>query len=485
MNNRQAVRLRRQPKRQLPLLALISTVFLGVGAISATLSTQSGSNAAGNNQPESPIAQDSQLPPNDVRTPANSAPENAGNTSNVPTSSSREPADTSGTIQATIPAALPSSPSTVSPAYQTSVDRFLDRLNTLGFPRHQQGAIFVSLEGLELAGHQQDLTLPAASITKLATSLAALEHWGPEHRFTTQIYTTGEVRDRVLYGDLIVMGGGDPYFVWEDSFAIASQIARMGIRHITGDLKVVGPFHMNYRSDRDRSAELLRWGMHQSLWPQAARTQFVKWTARNPLAPIPNLSFSGDIIAAPSFASGSLPEDASLLVEHESAPLTTILKVLNSYSNNAMASILAEQMGGVSAVSATVAPLVPSGDMQMETASGLGRGNQFSSRAVVELLTALDERATSAGLQLEDWLPVVGDDPGTLEERTAPPGTTAKSGTLNSVATLAGILPDRTYFVLLNQGWDLVTIRDLQDQLLREVLQVSVDPDSPQLNASH
>lgn len=172
-------------------------------------------------------------------------------------------------------------------------------------------------------------------------------------------------------------------------------------------------------------------------------------------------------------------------MEHESAPLTTILKVLNSYSNNAMASILAKQMGGVSAVSATVAPLVPSGDMQMETASGLGRGNQFSSRAVVELLTALDERATSAGLQLEDWLPVVGDDPGTLEERTAPPGTTAKSGTLNSVATLAGILPDRTYFVLLNQGWDLVTIRDLQDQLLREVLQVSVDPDSPQLNASH
>ncbi|MGK7912959.1 MAG: D-alanyl-D-alanine carboxypeptidase [Synechococcus sp.] len=482
MNNREAMRSRRLARERIGVLALASTVCVGIGAIGATLPIQAGSNATGDGLPELAIAP--AIYPSSARTDdSSSSPSPMTPGHSHPNALNPNPTET--ITQHTAPAALSSNSPAIPLAYQATVDRFLDRLNARGFPRRHQGVMFVSLEGVELAGHQQGLALPAASITKLATSLAALEIWGPEHRFTTRVYTTGEVRDRILHGDLIVMGSGDPYFVWEDSFEIASQIARMGIRHITGDFKVVGSFHMNYRTDRDRSAELLRWGMHQSLWPQAARTQYIKWAIQHPLAPIPNLSFSGDIIAAPAFASGSLPDDASLLVEHESAPLTTILKILNSYSNNAMAHILAQQMGGISAVRATVAPWVPSGEMQVETASGLGRGNQFSSRAVVELLTALDARATSAGLQLEDWLPVIGDDPGTLENRTAPPGTTAKSGTLNSVATLAGILPDRTYFVLLNQGWDLETIRALQDQLLREVLQVSVDPDSPQVNASH
>ena len=378
--------------------------------------------------------------------------------------------------QNVIPAALPP----VSSEYQTYVDRFLDRLQSQGFTPQGQGVMFVSLDGFELAGHQPTQSLPAASVTKLATSLAALEIWGPEHRFTTRIYTVGEVRDRVLHGDLIVVGDGDPYFVWEDSFALGSEINRLGIRHVTGDFRVLNSFYMNYSTNQTRSAELLRWGMHQSLWPQAARSQYVKWALLHPLAPTPNLSFSGKIETG-----GVLPESASLLLEHHSPPLTDILKALNSFSNNAMADMLASRIGGISKLVDAVVPFVPQGEMQVVTASGLGRGNQFSPRAVVGILAALDRIARQEGLKLEDWLPVVGQDPGTLRRRTAPTGTAAKSGTLNSVATLAGILPDRTYFVLLNQGWDLASIRSQQDRLLREVLQVSVDLDSPQVDASN
>lgn len=494
MKDRQAIRKQLRARRRAWLLAWISAACLGVGTATATLFAKTGSlarteDASPGIDNARPREQAARLQPMGGITARGGRPQDSAHSTELTIASSESSATNdaatndaaTSTIEPnTVPTTLPSVPSPPPVAYQSSVDRFLDRLNTLGFPRQQQGVMFVSLDGLELAGHQPGLALPAASITKLATSLAALEIWGPTHRFRTRVYTTGEVRDRVLYGDLIVVGGGDPYFVWEDSFAIGSQIARLGIRHVTGDLKVVGPFYMNYYDNRDRSAELLRWGMHQSLWPQEARTQFVKWTLRHPLRSVPNLSFSGDIVTA-----AALPEEASLLVEHESAPLTSILKALNSYSNNAMADILARQMGGLSVMRQTVAPLVPSGEMQVETASGLGRGNQFSSRAVVELLMALSERATAAGLQLEDWLPVVGEDPGTLRRRTAPAGTAAKSGTLNSVATLAGILPDRTYFVLLNQGWDLATIRDQQDRLLREMLQVSVDLDSLKADASN
>ena len=404
-----------------------------------------------------------------------------------PSSTSADPSlekgaiDTRPVAPAILPAALPPPKPAISPAYQTSVNQFLDRLQSRGFAKQAQGLIFVSPDGTQLANHQPSVGLPAASITKLATTLAALKIWGPQHRFTTQVYTVGEVRDGVLYGDLVVMGGGDPDFTWEDSFAIASEIGSLGIRHVTGDLKVVGPFYMNYYSNPPTCIQLLRWGMHQSLWPQEARHQFVKWAIAHPLAQKPNLSFSGSMARTES-----VPENAELIVEHQSLPLTTILKKLNTYSNNAMADMLASQMGGLTVLESTVAPYVSSGEMQVVSASGLGRGNQFSPRAVVEILDALTAEADDAGLKLEDWLPVVGQDRGgTLRRRTAPAGTAAKSGTLNSVATLAGILPDRTYFVLLNQGWDLATIRAQQDQLLREVLQVSVDSDSPQFDASN
>ena len=383
--------------------------------------------------------------------------------------------------QTTVPAVLPPIKPAISPDYQAKVNHFLDRLQSLGFSKQAQGLMFVSPDGRELAWHQPTVGLPAASVTKLATTLAALKVWGPHHRFTTRVYTVGEVRDGVLYGDLVVVGDGDPYFVWEDSFAIASQIADLGIRHVTGDLKVVGPFYMNYYSNPATCRQLLRWGMHQALWPQEARNQFAKWAREHPQAQTPNLSFSGSMVAI-----AAAPDNARLLMKHESQPLTTILKVLNTYSNNAMADMLANRMGGLGTLETTIAPFVPSGEMKVVTASGLGRGNQFSSRAVVAILDELEVEANDANLELEDWLPVVGQAPaGTLRRRTAPAGTAAKSGTLNSVATLAGILPDRTYFVLLNQGWDLASIRAQQDQLLREVLQVSVDSDSPQFDASN
>ncbi|WP_017324777.1 D-alanyl-D-alanine carboxypeptidase [Synechococcus sp. PCC 7336] len=367
----------------------------------------------------------------------------------------------------------------VSPAYRAAVNRFLDRLQARGFDRTWQGVLFVDARGRELAVHQPTLMLPAASVTKLATSLAALETWEPNHRFTTKIYATGELREDVLYGDLIVAGDGDPYFVWEDSFELGSQIGALGIRHIAGDFQVVTPFYMNFYPNLSTSAELLRWGMHESLWPLEARHQFQQWASDRANVRAPAVSFSGGIQTL-----AALPPEAQPLFEHPSRSLTEILKALNTYSNNVMADMLANRLGGISVLSDKVSPYLPAREMQVVTASGLGRDNRFSARAVVAILQALDERAAAGGLSLHDWLPVSGIDPGTLSNRNVPHGIAAKTGTLNSVTTLAGTLPDGTYFVLLNQGWDIYAVRQLQSQLLREMLQVSVDLNSPQAHAS-
>jgi D-alanyl-D-alanine carboxypeptidase/D-alanyl-D-alanine-endopeptidase (penicillin-binding protein 4) len=83
--------------------------------------------------------------------------------------------------------------------------------------------------------------LVPASNQKIVTAAVALDALGPDYRFTTPILTTGEVRDTVVWGDLLVVGRGDPAVsdrVAGDAMlpllAIADSLRARGIRHIRG-----------------------------------------------------------------------------------------------------------------------------------------------------------------------------------------------------------------------------------------------------------
>jgi len=52
--------------------------------------------------------------------------------------------------------------------------------------------------------------VPPASVMKLLTTGAALEILGPSFRFPTELCYSGEVKDGVLHGDLIIRGSCDP-----------------------------------------------------------------------------------------------------------------------------------------------------------------------------------------------------------------------------------------------------------------------------------
>ncbi|MCU0642863.1 MAG: D-alanyl-D-alanine carboxypeptidase/D-alanyl-D-alanine-endopeptidase [bacterium] len=55
------------------------------------------------------------------------------------------------------------------------------------------------------------LMMPASN-EKIVTSIAALLKLGPDFHYKTDIYTTGQVEDGVLSGDLVIVGSGDPTF---------------------------------------------------------------------------------------------------------------------------------------------------------------------------------------------------------------------------------------------------------------------------------
>lgn len=66
-------------------------------------------------------------------------------------------------------------------------------------------------DGEELFSVNADQRMTPASTLKLFTTAAALDKFGPHHRFETRLYATTQPDENgVLHGDIYVQGGGDP-----------------------------------------------------------------------------------------------------------------------------------------------------------------------------------------------------------------------------------------------------------------------------------
>jgi len=107
------------------------------------------------------------------------------------------------------------------------------------------GILVVSLSrGDTLYALNADSSLQPASNFKLFTSALALDQFGPDYSFRTEVLRAGDVTDGTLHGDLILRGDGDPAlsnrFVEGGPNApmerLADIVAGAGIKHVSGHL---------------------------------------------------------------------------------------------------------------------------------------------------------------------------------------------------------------------------------------------------------
>jgi D-alanyl-D-alanine carboxypeptidase/D-alanyl-D-alanine-endopeptidase (penicillin-binding protein 4) len=75
-----------------------------------------------------------------------------------------------------------------------------------------------------------------ASTMKVLTTYAALESLGPAYTWRTRAYATGPVRGEVLQGNLVLVGGGDPYMTAERWWSFVSGLRQAGVQRIAGDV---------------------------------------------------------------------------------------------------------------------------------------------------------------------------------------------------------------------------------------------------------
>lgn len=87
-----------------------------------------------------------------------------------------------------------------------------------------------------LYAYQAKQRMRPASTEKLITSVTALSELGADYRFATRLFYTGEIRGRVLYGDLYAVGGFDPFFGKEDLLSFGKALKDSDVDSITGKL---------------------------------------------------------------------------------------------------------------------------------------------------------------------------------------------------------------------------------------------------------
>jgi len=84
---------------------------------------------------------------------------------------------------------------------------------------------------------QPQLPVNPASLTKLITTYAALDLFGPAWSWTTPVWLQGKVdSDGVLDGNLVIKGSGDPKLVQERLWLLLRRVQQAGVREIRGDI---------------------------------------------------------------------------------------------------------------------------------------------------------------------------------------------------------------------------------------------------------
>lgn len=382
--------------------------------------------------------------------------------------------------------------------------------------------------GEVLLDTQSDKLFIPASVTKLFTSVAALELLGEEYRFSTDVCSDKELTaDGVIDGNLYLVGGCDPDLKAADIRELARRVYACGVRTILGQVitdesRYGGrklPTHAEHDDlfypyateitplSVDDNCVTIRINNNELIIDQEVDYCQILPAAYSSDTPVMREPMSntfrlaGDVqepwqMKAALFHPGQYAgrifvdelhklgvvmrgeaildeEKRYTIASHTSAPLGELLKKMNKMSHNLTGELLLR----VLPEDATKRYEIDPNSCRLFDGAGLSRHNLVSPKAVVALLQHA-VHASYAAL-LIDSLPIGGVD-GTLASRLKdlPEGTfvKAKTGTLSGVSALAGILRtkderDVLFSIFINNTiLSTIEVKQAVDALVLQIL---------------
>ncbi len=326
----------------------------------------------------------------------------------------------------------------------------------------KDASLILEVDGKVRIAHLADQPMIPASTMKVVTALAAIQRWGLDHHFHTDVST--------LDGWLWV-AGGDPYLVSEELDRLVAALKSQGLRSVAGigldDGLFTSGLTIDGRSSTDNPYDAPVTALAVNFNTLALTKQAGKLASgesQTPLTPLGReiagrlgpgkhrvnlkdretaLRYFGEVLAAKLTAAGiavkgdvrfgPTPSGAKRLYRHEnSRNLREVLTSMLEYSNNFIANYLFVMMGGKegqrgldmakgqAAARRWVDKEFRWHDYRIEDGAGLSRANRLSARQLLAVVKAF--------APYRDLLPA--------HEGVA----RAKTGTLKGVSTYAGFV---------------------------------------------
>ena len=349
------------------------------------------------------------------------------------------------------------------------------RTSALAIDLRTGQAVFQSNPGLALA---------PASAEKLAVSFAALRLLGPGFRFHTDVLGAGELTRPVWRGDLVLVGHGDPTVSRGELDSLALDVARWGIRRVTG--RVLGD-ESHFDARRGARGWKPSFLGIESAPISALSVQDVVSESTNGSAAAAARTFTAalarrGIVVVGAPRAGPPPADVLPLALDLSRPLAEIVREMNRESNNFVAEMLLKELGasvarncstvgGGRVVRAALRSAgVPVAGVRIADGSGLSRLDRLTADALVAIL-----RIGAGDPEIRDAfvtsLPVAGIS-GTLKRRLDRRPTRgrviAKTGTTSISSALAGFVRRRYVFAIIQNGSPVAywSARQAQDRFV-------------------
>lgn len=99
------------------------------------------------------------------------------------------------------------------------------------------GFCLINAEGEAVLAEDAETAFIPASSLKTLTTATALEILGPDFRFTTELKSAAPIKDGVIQGDLVIIGGGDPMLSVDDLKDWAADLKLRGLVRVTGGIR--------------------------------------------------------------------------------------------------------------------------------------------------------------------------------------------------------------------------------------------------------
>ncbi|MBP5258288.1 MAG: D-alanyl-D-alanine carboxypeptidase/D-alanyl-D-alanine-endopeptidase [Prevotella sp.] len=331
-------------------------------------------------------------------------------------------------------------------------------------------------DNCEVYSHDAQQRHKPASTMKVITAVTAMDVFGPEHDFVTELRFDGHLTDGTLEGNLYCVGGMDPCFNSDDMSALVNALKQRGISRVSGkicaDMSFKDPVLLGegwmWDDDNPQLSPLLVNKSSKFL------PEFIKQLRQ------------GGITVDADTATLTASYQARLLA-HRIHSLDDVLNIMMKNSDNLYAEAVFYHLaktvshGAVSAKQAreAIRQLVERLGLSYEDytftdGSGLSHYNMVTAELEVEYLKYA-YRHKKIYEKLYKHMPIAGVD-GTLKKRMqngpAYANVVAKTGTIRGVSSLAGYFKAPNghiiCFSILNQG--IVNASDgraFQDRLLQ------------------